>query len=477
MARRIILRENGLTGSIPNGYKVLGLDSSGDISILSNSGINTNIDKIGGTGSGTSGTSGISGSGTSGTSGVSGSIGSSGSSGTSGSTGTHGSSGTSGNSSGYLKITQLLDNVQATSRSGSTIVTEWTSSYNSVIGSTLLFNLSFTSFASSTGLKQFDLLIDGSTASSVKFYFNTPNEHTTIPSIFNVENLSSGTHSIQIRIPSGVTVDTGDFANLTVTETMSNGVSGTSGTSGLLSLTGSTDNGLLTLNSSAPNATVESNLTFNGSTLVVNGNVMATTMSTIGNATFGGNLTIGKTTASSLEGGQIDLATAPSGSLTSSVVSIDIYSNKLRIFESDGSNRGVSVDLSKAPSGVGGDLLWKASGIVNAGVDVTLGNLKARIPTSGNRSLQISTVTGTYSVYGSGIYSQIGSIAGSTIANSSPLSVTTTPAYLNSGYNFGSAGATDTWIIMDTGQSISWRITMIVGASYNNNMISIERLL
>ena len=135
------------------------------------------------------------------------------------------------------------------------------------------------------------------------------------------------------------------------------------------------------------------------------------------------------------------------------------------------------IDLSKAPGGVGGEITWKASGLVNRGVDVTLGNLKVRMAATGNASLQVSTVTGTYSVYGSGTYSQIGAIAGSTIQSSSPLSITTTPAYLNSGYNFGNSGATDTWIIMDTGNSISWRITMIVGAGYVNNMISIERLL
>ena len=118
-----------------------------------------------------------------------------------------------------------------------------------------------------------------------------------------------------------------------------------------------------------------------------------------------------------------------------------------------------------------------ASGLVNAGTDVTLGNLKARIPTSGNRSLQISTVTGTYSVYGSGIYNQTGSIAGITIQSGSPLSVTTTPIYLNAAAGFSYYGAIDTWVIMDTGQSISWRITMIIGSNFNNNMISIERLV
>jgi hypothetical protein len=122
--------------------------------------------------------------------------------------------------------------------------------------------------------------------------------------------------------------------------------------------------------------------------------------------------------------------------------------------------------------------MWKASGLVNTGVDVTLGDLKARIPSTGNKSLQLSTTAGvTYSVYGSGIYTQAGSTVGTTINASSPLSVTSTPVYLASGYNFGTAGATDTWVIMDTSNTIAWRITMILGSGFNNNMISIERLV
>jgi hypothetical protein len=132
------------------------------------------------------------------------------------------------------------------------------------------------------------------------------------------------------------------------------------------------------------------------------------------------------------------------------------------------------LDIGKLPGGVGGEIGVKASGIVNAGTFVTLGNLKATIATSGNRSLQLATVSGSYSVYGSGVYSY-GGVAGTTITPS--LSITTTPTYIVSGYNFGTAGATDTWVLMDTGNTIAWRITMIIGSSYNNNMISIERLV
>jgi len=90
--------------------------------------------------------------------------------------------------------------------------------------------------------------------------------------------------------------------------------------------------------------------------------------------------------------------------------------------------------------------------------------------------LQISTVTGTYSVYGSSVYSA-GGVGGASIDAASPLSVTTTPAYLRSTNNFVNSGYTDNWLIMDTGNTIAWKISCIIGAGYNNNLISIERLL
>ena len=179
------------------------------------------------------------------------------------------------------------------------------------------------------------------------------------------------------------------------------------------------------------------------------------------------------------EGGEINLAIPVTNTTLQNRVTIDVWQNRYRVFEGSANAKGVFVDLSKAPAGVGGELMWKASGLVNLGIDVTLGDLKARLPSTGNKSLQLSTTSAgvTYSVYGSGIYSQAGTVVGTTINASSPLSITSTPTYLASGYNFGTAGATDTWIIMDTSNTISWRITMILGSGFNNNMISIERLV
>jgi hypothetical protein len=120
-----------------------------------------------------------------------------------------------------------------------------------------------------------------------------------------------------------------------------------------------------------------------------------------------------------------------------------------------------------------GNVVTKAAGFVGRGTDITLGNLKVRFAASGNMSLQVSTITGTYSVYGSGVYMSSG-VAGSNAGN---LTINTSPAYLKSSLNFLGAGDTDTWLIMDTSALMGWRISMIVGPAYVNNFISIERLL
>ncbi len=204
----------------------------------------------------------------------------------------------------------------------------------------------------------------------------------------------------------------------------------------------------------------------------IGNNAPAATLDVTGSLGVSGSTTF-RTTGGD-EGGEIEFGVPQTNTTLSTRVVADVWQNRFRIF--DGNTKGVYIDLSKAPTGVGGELLTKASGLVNKGVDVTLGNLKARIAATGNVSLQLSTISGTYSVYGSSVYSQ-GGVIGTTIDGASPRAISTTPAYLNASYSFGTAGATDTWIIMDTSNSIAWRITMILGAGTNNNLITIERLL
>ena len=69
--------------------------------------------------------------------------------------------------------------------------------------------------------------------------------------------------------------------------------------------------------------------------------------------------TLKSTQSSGDEGGQLDLATAATNqSLVGGFVNIDIFQNRLRIFEAGGTNRGVYIDMANgATAGVGTDLL------------------------------------------------------------------------------------------------------------------------
>ena len=74
----------------------------------------------------------------------------------------------------------------------------------------------------------------------------------------------------------------------------------------------------------------------------------------------GGLFTV--TASSGDEGGEINLAKPATNSTISGNVAIDIYQNKIRIFETGGSNRGAYIDLTSANTGVGSNLLSSGGG-------------------------------------------------------------------------------------------------------------------
>jgi hypothetical protein len=179
-------------------------------------------------------------------------------------------------------------------------------------------------------------------------------------------------------------------------------------------------------------------------------------------------------TGSGDEGGEINLAKAATNTtLTGSGVTVDVYRDRLRIFEQGGDARGVYIDLAKTPAGVAGELMWKASGIVNAGTFVTLDNIKAQVPTSGNRGLSLATVSGTVTGYISGHYQ---GILSSSAGTSSTTSLSTTASSSMFSWNFGQQGDMSNYILRDDTNNRVYRIILIIGASFNNNFISIERL-
>lgn len=94
-----------------------------------------------------------------------------------------------------------------------------------------------------------------------------------------------------------------------------------------------------------------------------------------GATTFTGGLTSNVLSASTIfstqssgnEGGQIDLFKPQTNTtLSGNTVSIDVYQNKLRIFESGSPNRGGYIDLTTTTSGVGTNLVPSTYGLIIA---------------------------------------------------------------------------------------------------------------
>lgn len=242
-----------------------------------------------------------------------------------------------------------------------------------------------------------------------------------------------------------------------------NGSSGTSGTSGTSGSNGSSG----TSGTSGSNGSSGTSGVVNYTGLITTGSI-STTQNITGSLIVSGSTRFESVGGD--EGGEIEFGVPATNTTLSTRVVTDIWQNRFRIF--DGNTNGVYIDLSKAPTGVNGELFWKSSGYVNAGTYVQLDNLKATVSTSGNRSLQIATISGSFSAYINGSYTVFA--GGSSGVGTTP-TVTTTPA-LAINWNFPSAGDVATYIINDTTNSRVYRVFMMIGPSYNNNFISIERL-
>lgn len=119
-----------------------------------------------------------------------------------------------------------------------------------------------------------------------------------------------------------------------------------------------------------------------------------------------------------------------------------------------------------------GNVATKVSGLVNAGTFLTLDNLKVSVTTGGSRGLSIATVTGSFVCNISGWYAYGGS-SGSSAEN---VTYTTTPSGSVFGWSFGAAGNTAQYHIIDLTNNRFYRVTMMIGSSYINNFMSIERL-
>ena len=114
------------------------------------------------------------------------------------------------------------------------------------------------------------------------------------------------------------------------------------------------------------------------------------------------------------------------------------------------------------------------SAYVNAGTFVSLDNLKVTCATAGYRGLSIGAVSTNFTANVAGHYFMAGGASGGSSANA--VTYTTSAAGAAFAWAFGTVGDTSVYIINDTTYSKVYRVTMMIGASYNNNFISIERL-
>jgi hypothetical protein len=116
-----------------------------------------------------------------------------------------------------------------------------------------------------------------------------------------------------------------------------------------------------------------------------------------------------------------------------------------------------------------------ASGYVNAGQFVTLDNIKCTVTTSGSRGLSVASVTGTFQAHISGTFGYVNGVGGS--ATTAPVTYTTTPSSSFFGWSFPNQGDGSTYLINDVTNWRFYRVTLMIGPGYNNNFISIERLI
>jgi hypothetical protein len=123
-----------------------------------------------------------------------------------------------------------------------------------------------------------------------------------------------------------------------------------------------------------------------------------------------------------------------------------------------------------------GNVALKISGFKNAGTFISLDNIKATTVVSGvYGGLSIGAVSTTFNALISGSYAMNGAYGGS--GYNANQSITTTATGSLFGWGFPTAGDTSTYIITDNTNLRTYRIILQINYGFNNNFISIERLL
>ncbi len=126
-----------------------------------------------------------------------------------------------------------------------------------------------------------------------------------------------------------------------------------------------------------------------------------------------------------------------------------------------------------------GNITTKVAAFINAGTAITLGDIQVQLSTGGARSLQIKT-TGSNFIAMVSAYTSYNGASGTnafTYFSDYSQTVSATYGYIGTTWGFANEGDLANYFVRDLSNQRFWRVTLMIGPNYNNNFISIERLL
>lgn len=164
-------------------------------------------------------------------------------------------------------------------------------------------------------------------------------------------------------------------------------------------------------------------------------------------------------------GQRLDTVTASNGGV---VAIADLFTGAIELAVPQGTTGAIALTATFTP------IVPKvARSIVTAdgGVTVPCGTIEVRLPASGNRSIQMRSVSGTLTCRAATVWADGGNTANVLT------SLTTAWTYANSTWNFTTAGQWQDVLFIDQTNNRTYRIKMTIGASYNTNQFWIEEMV
>lgn len=121
---------------------------------------------------------------------------------------------------------------------------------------------------------------------------------------------------------------------------------------------------------------------------------------------------------------------------------------------------------------------------VAAGTSISLDNIQIRVPSTGNTSIQLATVSGSITISGSSMnvwYNSTAPSAGASTANEcfsrQSESFNTSFTAWQTGAHFTKAGGNQVIYIMDETNSKAYKLTFICGVNSSSHYLEIEQML